>query len=118
MVLVGSDASHVLTHEQPDEERRRWPRDPLVESFQGPFLVAWKKPTGNTRRLAAMLPITDAIGQDLVWIERGRPGWFEPNSHELGTEHELRLGDEVVARLRFQGGWPSEAEVDGRDCTL
>jgi hypothetical protein len=63
-----------------------------------------------------MRPITDAIGQDLVWIERGRHGW--PNFWELGTEHELRLGDDVVARLRFQMRRPSEAEVDGHRWTF
>jgi hypothetical protein len=63
-----------------------------------------------------MRPITDAIGQDLVWIERGRPG--PPRDWGLGREHELRLGDDVVAILRFQAGLPSEAEADGHRWTF
>ena len=63
-----------------------------------------------------MRPIADAVGQDLIWIERGRPGW--PDSWKLGTEHELRLGEDVVARLRFQRRLPSEAEVDDHHWTF
>jgi len=63
-----------------------------------------------------MLPIADATGRDLVWIEQGKRGW--PNSSGLGPEHELRLGDDVVARLRFDNGWPSEAHADGQHWTF
>lgn len=59
-----------------------------------------------------MGPISDLIGHDLVWVESGTRSW--PNSLELGTEHELHVGNDIVARMRFQGGMPSEAELS--DC--
>jgi hypothetical protein len=64
-----------------------------------------------------MRRISDFAGADLIWLERGRPGWLKGSWH-LGSEHELRLHGEIVARLRFQSGWPSDAEVNDHRWTF
>ena len=58
-----------------------------------------------------MRAISELLGQDLRCMERDNPSW--PDSWQLGTEHELQMGDEAVARLRFQSGMPSDAELAG-----
>src|SRR5438128_2709707 len=61
-----------------------------------------------------MRPLAEVVARDLVSVERGR----RAGAWELGTEHELRLGDDAVARLRFQDGFPSEAETNGHRWTF
>src|SRR5437899_6710853 len=63
-----------------------------------------------------MRPLVEVVARDLVSVERGRRAG--PRAWELGTEHELRLGDDAVARLRFQDGFPSEAEMNGHRWTF
>jgi len=58
-----------------------------------------------------MRALAEIVARDLVWVERGRPAG--PRAWALGTEHELRLGADVFARLRFQDRFPSEAEMHG-----